>query len=291
MKTIKHYLIVFTGCIFLVMISCQEKIDMDKEEKAIIDLIEEETAAYYARDFERWSATQAQDSNSIYMYASKFWFNFRTGWESISNNMQQYYVGEIKERKEVKTPAIIKIYEKSAWIVFNNETFNSNGESVGRGMRTYFLEKDNDIWKIVYTNRIIASSYYQADNFIINSINYAKSLGKNVEDIAAFTGDQFKTGWNREAGYDGFVNGAINNWRNMGSKDKFKILEQDDSHVVFSAGSICPALKSSGSQYNVTYDEYLTFISIVMEKIADYMGSVYKQETTREGVEVTISKI
>jgi hypothetical protein len=273
------------------MISCQEKIDMDKEKKAIIDLIEEETASYYANDFERWSATYVPDSATTIMGASKNGFNFYPGWKSISSNTKQSVIAPKELLKEIKTPIKIKIYGESAWVIFNNESFNNNDEPIGKSLVTNFLIKENGKWKIIYRNRIMASSYYQADNFIINSINYAKSLGKNVEDIAAFTGDQFKTGWNKEAGYDGFVNSTINNWRNMTPKDKFKILEQDESHVVFSAGSICPALNSSGSQYNVTYDEYLTFLNIVMEKIADYMGSVYKQETTREGVEVTISKI
>ena len=276
--------------ILLAGTSCQEKIDIEKEKEAIIALIEEETASYYASDFERWSATYIQDSTNTGMNASKSGFSFNSGWESVSSNAKSYIVGEKEEQKEVKTPIRIKIYGESAWIVFDNEVFNNKGESVGKMMVTNFLEKDDGSWKIVYRNVIGAYSYYQADIFVINSINYAKSLGKNVEDIAGFTGDQFKTGWNKEAGYDGFVNGTLNNWRSIVPKGELKILEQDDSLIVFSANNMLTGLKSSGPQFNVTYDELLTFFRVAHEKIANYLGAIYTQKTTQDGVVVTISK-
>ena len=46
-----------------------------------------------------------------------------------------------------------------------------------------------------------SDTYTQADIFLVNLINYAKSIGKSVGDIASFTGDQIKTGWNEADGY------------------------------------------------------------------------------------------
>jgi hypothetical protein len=123
----------------------------------------------------------------------------------------------------------------------------------------------------------------------VNSINYVKSIGKSVEDLASFTGDQYKSGWNKTEGYNGFVSGVLYYWRVFVPIGELKILEQDNNHVVFSANKMLTQLKNS-PQFNVTYEDYLTFYRITFEKIADYMDVIYKQETTPDGVLVTVTK-
>ena len=187
--------------------------------------------------------------------------------------------------KEIKTPIQIKIYEETAWVVFNNDLFDNNNKYRATQMKSVFLEKHDGKWKEVFEERINAVTYTLADNSLINSINYAKSLGKSVEDIASFTADQYKTSWNTANGY----NGIVSNWRSVVPKRELTILEQDDNHIIFNANNIFPALKNV-AQFNVTYDEYLVFYRVVYEKIADYLGFIYKQETTPDGVLVTITK-
>lgn len=285
----KKPLSVLIAFLLIINYSCKEKIDYEKEKKAIIAVLEEESASYYASDFDRWSATQIQDSTNIRMSATKSGYGITSGWESISQNMKPTIVNKRQAVKEVKTPLRIKIYEESAWIVFNNESFNDKGESTGITIVTNFLEKHDGIWKMVYRNFTAASSYTQSDIMLINSINYAKSLGKSVEDLASFSGDQIKTSWNQANGFNGLVNGMLNNWRPLVPIGELKILERDDNHIIFSASKMFTGLKTS-PQYNVTYDDYLTFFRVACEKIADYMGGIYKQETTPDGVLVTIIK-
>jgi hypothetical protein len=271
--------------IFLIGSSCKEKIDIDKEKQAIMAVIEEETASYYASDFERWSATQIQDSNSIRMGASRTGYSYTPGWQSISSVMKPGFLNERAVVKQIKTPMQFKIYEETAWVLFNNESYNNNGVLTGNQLVTNFLEKHDGKWKMVYRNTLGALSYSQAETFLINSINYAKSLGKSVEDIAGFTADQYKTGWSTTNGYTGIVN----NWRTVVPNGELQILEQDDNHIIFSANNMFSALKR-GAQYNVSYDDYLLFYRVVFERVADYLGFIYKQETTADGVLVTISK-
>jgi hypothetical protein len=286
----KKVILVFIASLLMINYSCKEKIDAEKEKKVILTVIEEETASYYASDFARWSATYLNDSTNIAMFEYKSGYNIYSGWESLSSMMKPTIMGKKEAQKEVKTPIQIKIYGESAWVVYDNESFNNKGESTGKATATNFLEKHDGKWKIVYRNVIQDDSYYQADYFVINSINYAKSIGKKVEDIASFTGDQFKTGWNKSAGYSGFVNGTLDNWRSVIPRGGIKIMEQDSSHIIFSANKMFPELKKNGSQFNVTYDEYLAFYRIVFEKFADYLGAIYKQETKPDGVLVTITK-
>ena len=203
--------------------------------------------------------------------------------------LKQTILNKREPVKEVKNYYRIKIYGESAWVVFDNVYSNNKGESTGNQLTTCFLEKHDGTWKIVFRNVVVGTGYYQADMFLVMSINYAKSLGKNVEDLASFAGDNVKTSWNQANGFNGLVNCMLSNWRAVAPQGELKIKEQDDNHVVFSVNKMFPGLKNA-PQSNVTYDDYLSFYRVACEKISDYMGSIYKQETTPDGVLITISK-
>ena len=135
-----------------------------------------------------------------------------------------------------------------------------------------------------------ARAVFQTDGFILNTINYAKSLGKTVEDVASFTGEQFKFTWNKEEGFSALVNGTLYNWSCFTPNSKIEILQQSGTMVKFKANTISPNLKKDGQQFGVTYDDYLTFTRIVHEKIAEYFGADYSQTTTDDGMIITIKK-
>jgi len=308
----KKYLPILIAILIPLGVICQGKVDIEKEKAAIIALIEEETASYYASDFNRWAATQVQDETNILIQASNNGFSYTTGWDSISAGVKPAITEKKETLKEVKSNYKIKIYNGSAWVIFENEVFSKTGESIDKFIATVFLEKKDNKWKSVYRNRIEVSTYYsptanagfpnvpvsdryfnmlgQMNTFIINSINYAKSVGKTVEDIANFTGDQFKTGWDKANGYNGFVNGVKYNWVCFAPNGGLKILEQDDNHIKFSVKDIFPYLKNNSPLYNVTYDEYLTFIKIAHAKIGEYLGAEYTQKVDNGEITVTIKK-
>ena len=73
MKKVITVLIAFVN---IVNYSCKEKIDFRKEKEAIMAVIKEETAAYYASDFERWCTFYLQDSTAVYTLESKSGFQF-----------------------------------------------------------------------------------------------------------------------------------------------------------------------------------------------------------------------
>jgi hypothetical protein len=135
-----------------------------------------------------------------------------------------------------------------------------------------------------------ARMVFQANGFILNSINYAKSMGKTLEDLAVFTGDQFMYTWNKEEGYAGFVKGTLSNWVCFIPDAEIEILEQSDNMIKFRTREIYPDLKAAGSFFNVSYEEYLSFTRIIHERIAGYLGAQYTQEVTPEGLVVTIQR-
>lgn len=114
----KHFLSILVAIAIPLGVLCQGKVDIEKEKAAIIALIEEETASYYASDFERWAATQVQDETNISTGASNSGFSYTTGWNSVSSGIKPYIIEKKEVLKEVKSNYKIKIYNGSAWVVF-----------------------------------------------------------------------------------------------------------------------------------------------------------------------------
>ena len=280
----KNYLLLLIPVLFIFATACEEEIDVEKEKAAIMAVIEEETDAYCADDIERWAATYVHDSTLLIQSAWNNGFDMTMGWKNYYAGAESFFLGQTIENDEIKTPVIMKVYDESAWVLFNNKSPNNEF------LATCFLEKNEGNWKMTYRNLIYPTSYYQPNQFLITAINYAKSMGKSVNEIAAFTGDQFKTGWNNNFGLNGFVNGVRNNWSSIVKNDNMKVLEQDDDHVVLQFENFLTDLKNNGPFYNVSYVEYLTFLDGVYQKIADHLGYSYTQESIPNGVKITITK-
>jgi len=157
----KKYLFVLFALILLAGNSCQEKIDIEKEKEAIIAVIEEETDGYLARDFDRLAATWVQDETVIRLGAGKSGYGYYAGWEEMSSLYEEGFDGasEPDGSKEVKTNYKIKVYPESAWAVFDNETYNGEGELTNKSIHVEFLEKVDGEWKIVYLSIVSTSSY------------------------------------------------------------------------------------------------------------------------------------
>jgi len=275
-----------TFLLFALMLSfaafCQNNANMENEKAAIMALLEEETAAYYANDVDRWSATFVHDPNSILMGSSKANFTFRKGWNEISDYSETLFstVGNA-ENNEVKTPITVKIYDNNtAYIVYSNKVPNNEA------IVTCFLEKENGAWKIAFRDALWKQGYLAADVMYLNAISYAKSMGKTVEEFAKFTANQFKMGWNE----NNILMATSYNWSLNSTPDHFTILEQDDNHIKLSISNLFPNLRNNGVLFNVTYDDYLTFYKTVMESIAEHVGAVYSQEKTADGIIVSMTK-
>jgi hypothetical protein len=130
----------------------------------------------------------------------------------------------------------------------------------------------------------------QTNAFILNFINYAKSQGDSVEDLAKFTGDQFKTSWNKENGWEEFAKGCLNNWTIMTPDNKLVILKQSETMLKFQSKTPFVWLKNNGPQYNVSHDEYMTFLKINHKIIGEYLGADISFTDASDGLILTIKK-
>ncbi len=286
----KKAIVLIISVFSLVILGCQQPMDPDKEKEAIITLIEEETQSYYDKDFDQWGSFYAQTDDNIWMMASQAWHEYRDGWKTQADAMKSAFDTEKEINREVKKPIEVKIYDKSAYIVFENELFDENEESLEKVRVTYFLEKMDDKWKIVYSNRIYGSSYYLVDWAALDMILYAKSLGKSPEDIGSFFAERAKKEWAAELTYTDYQNAIINNFRNRTPKDGFKILEEDDDHVIFTASGMISNLKKNGTLNEVTYEEFLKLGETFWIGVGNHVGADFSKEITDQGLKISVSK-
>ena len=144
--------------------SCKEKIDIEKEKNAIMAVIEEETVAFIARDYDRLVANYVQDETNIRLQVSKSGYSYYVGWEELNSRFKLYFENNPEPGiwRQMRTNYKIKVYKESAWAVFENEGFHSAGrftELTGKGIDVRFLEKVNGEWKIVYLSGVFTTSY------------------------------------------------------------------------------------------------------------------------------------
>ena len=138
--------------------NCQETIDIEKEKAAIIAVIEEETDAFLDRDFNRLASKYVQDETNIRVLAGNgYWMS--VGWDEIGSYFKKSITNSPEPRKYklVKSNYKIKVYDDSAWAVFD-QVKDKDGEVSERCLNVRILEKVNGEWKIVYLSAILGSS-------------------------------------------------------------------------------------------------------------------------------------
>jgi len=145
-----------TGCI-----SCQKKIDIEKEKEAIIAVIEEETDAYFHRDYERWANTYIQDETNIRLTASSNGYNYIVGWDDLNSYFEENFKEPELQLTPVKTDYKIKILGNAAWVVCNEKYINNEtGKDVGGNpIEVRILEKVDGEWKIGFLSLVSTKSY------------------------------------------------------------------------------------------------------------------------------------
>jgi hypothetical protein len=206
----------------LAMTSCGKKIDVEKEKAAIIAVIEEETNAFYERDFERLAATHIQDETNMRLDVGRYGYGFSAGWDN--NTLKEYFKEnpDPVPNNEKKSNYKIKVYDGTAWAVYDNDAYNNDGELQNKSIHVQFLEKMDGQWKIDYMSIVNTTSFDQAqDNGRIATL-YHELKPENVDEILTddFIGhwenDRFT--WKKEDHHGFLTNNASQNG-NISVKD------------------------------------------------------------------------
>ncbi|MBT33525.1 MAG: hypothetical protein CMO01_28000 [Thalassobius sp.] len=165
------------------------------DEKAIIETLNKETAAYENRNFEEWSKYWIHQPYSALTYT------FTRGWDDVEKMMKMSMENDpdAMTNLEVKKDFNIRISGDLAYATFRIDHVNEDGEVTGTSRSYRVLEKEDGMWKMV-----LVDGYNQSmEKFI--SMKAADLLDKVINyydpenSWASFTGSMNST-WLRADG-------------------------------------------------------------------------------------------
>ena len=144
---------IFIAVSLLVCYSCQEKIDVEKEKAAIIEVLNAEGSAFAANDLERIFALHVQDELATRLDGYRIY----RGWDEIKSLYESYLAGNIqdtswKNPRNIKENVILKITGNTAWLICDNIwKYEFNDKSVEWGnVQIAFFEKMDGEWKFSF---------------------------------------------------------------------------------------------------------------------------------------------
>jgi hypothetical protein len=152
-------LVGLTGC------KQEQQVNYEKERKAIIAVINKETDAYLARDYDAVYSTHVQDSLNMRLTAGADNYTFYEGWEVVGKHLLS------DETEDDLSPDLhisveksnyrMKIYPNSAFVVCDQKWTSEFGEDVTEinSIQVRFLEKIEGEWKISFVSWIGTSGY------------------------------------------------------------------------------------------------------------------------------------
>lgn len=157
----KKILIPFIVIVLLTGASVYDNYDVEKEKKAIMTAIKEQTEASSNRDLDLLTSYWVQDESAVRINSGKNNYNLLSGWKEIGNAYKEgvkNYPDPFKNKKEY-TDIKVKVYKDCAWAVFNEKTYNEDGKLNNVQVGTRILEKKGGKWKIVYMAFVNTTSY------------------------------------------------------------------------------------------------------------------------------------
>jgi hypothetical protein len=141
----------------------EEQINYEKEKEAILDVIENESKAFWKKDFEEYASFWVHED---YIRTHGWWeaggVTVVSGWEERGKRTKSHMENSPEENSTattVKRENInLRIYEDVAWMTFDQygeDTGDPTMDMPGLSRETRILEKHNGKWKIVYVSWLL----------------------------------------------------------------------------------------------------------------------------------------
>ena len=165
----RYSLLFLTTILALLFSGCKVAVDEEKEKAAIIEVINTETEAYLARDFEAMFATHIQDSFNMRLTAGADNYIFLEGWENVSKHMTgdetEDELGADRHISVEKSNYRMKLYPNSAFVLCDQKWTSNYGDDVTEinSIQVRCLEKIDGEWKISFVSFIGTSGYKEME--------------------------------------------------------------------------------------------------------------------------------
>ena len=161
----KKYLLPLVVLATLFITSCEEKIDILKEEEAIKAVIEGEINASFNGDYETWTTFFAQEPYTFWLQANREGYVNCKGWEEINSHMKQTLKPDRKGSiiYEGNSDYIIRVYKVAALATFKAKMTAVQENKTYEGLEVRTLEKKDGEWKITYLGTVYSSTYEEQE--------------------------------------------------------------------------------------------------------------------------------
>ena len=153
----KKIIFLFLALLLIAGSSCQEKIDIEKENEAIMAVLQERGDAMVARDMERLFAIHVQDSldTRLTYPLGENNYTIYAGWDEIKSLFESWAEMDrgFEDAKNWEDNVILKVIDDCAWLICDNHwSWKNEGEpGVRDNIQITFLEKIEGEWKISFT--------------------------------------------------------------------------------------------------------------------------------------------
>ena len=126
------------------------------------------------------------------------------------------------------------------------------------------------------------------NNYMLSTINVAKSDGMTVEEFATKCGEVFVPFWDENTGFDQIVNYMLDYWAWLA--DDVKIIEQSNEKVVITIPHIYPWLEEEGVLAGVSLEEFLAYVNTVHVTLFNHFDVDFDLTMEEEGFKTVITK-
>ena len=136
-------------------------LDLEKEKAAILAVIENESKAFWDKDFEKWAGYWVHES---YIRTMGWWelggVTVVKGWEERGPRTKMHMEDnpEPNPQHVVRENVNMRIAENMAWVTFDQygkDTGEPDMDMPGLSRETRILEKHDGQWKIVYVGWLL----------------------------------------------------------------------------------------------------------------------------------------
>ena len=147
----------------------EELIDIEKEEKAIKEVIVAESQAFWAKDYQAWADQWIHED---YVRILGWWKGggvyVREGWEEISPEIKSLMERnpEPNPQNEINKNYNIRISKNMAWVTFDqygSDTGELEMDMPGKAPNTRILERVDGEWKIAYVGWLLEGTSEESE--------------------------------------------------------------------------------------------------------------------------------
>src|SRR6266487_4459250 len=143
--------------------SAKEEAALEKEKAAILEVIERQAAAFWAKDFHRWADTWVHAPYVRRLgWSEAGGVSSVEGWEAIGARMKKSMADNptpnLSPAKLVRERVNFRIYADVAWVTFEQHgvsTGEPRFDMPGLSHETRILEKHNGEWKVAYLGYLL----------------------------------------------------------------------------------------------------------------------------------------